>query len=321
MVIIIVLVILVSLVILTFFIVRHLIFMSKLKWHFNKSNIIIFGFKSSGKDLVTNKFINLRDEPYYANMPYTENEENYMHVEIKELSLGDNTPINFIDGEIKKSPHKFMESCNCYISDMGVYLPNYMDSKLYVKFPTLPIFYPLSSQTYDMNIIFNCQDIHRGWKALREQADYFIWTKRTIKIFGWLFTKVYCYEKFESAEKKLLPVKTRLLNKYSKAEVDIYRATNGEILEGFVIQHKKNIHYDTRYFEKVVLVSLFVCIESKIWSGINSSYFTSSRCRPKGITGRPNTSLLKNLSKLTDAVIWVSSVILTLPSGYTNGVR
>ena len=82
MAVIIVIAVLVALIFVLILIVKHCIFMNKLKWHFNKSNIIIFGYKSSGKDLITNKFINLRNEPYYANMPYTKDEENYMHIEI-----------------------------------------------------------------------------------------------------------------------------------------------------------------------------------------------------------------------------------------------
>lgn len=248
-----ILIFIIVLTIITFLWIRHCIFMSKIIYHFKRSNIIIFGYKSSGKDLVTNKFINKLNEPYYANMPYTKDEKNYMHVDVKDLSLSPNSPIDFIDGKVIKTPHKFMESTNCYISDIQVHLPNYLDSKLYVKFPSLPIFYPLSSQLYDMNIIFNCQDINRGWKALREQADYFICCKRTFKIFGVLFTKIYGYEKFETAQKRMLPVKTRFFNKYSKAEVDIYRATNGEIIDGWIIQSIKNVHYDTRHFEKVAL--------------------------------------------------------------------
>ena len=253
MVAVIVIAILVLLFIITFLAIRHCIFVSKIKWHFQHSNIIVFGPKSSGKDLITNFFVNKLNEPYYANMPYTKDSKWYMQVHIRELTLGENTPVDFITGQIKKTPHKFVESCNLYYSDMGVYLPNYMDSKLYVKFPSLPVFYPLSSQTYDMNIIFNTQDINRGWKALREQADYFIWTKRTFKILGWLFTKTYGYEKFDTAQKKMLPIKTRMLNKYSKAEVDVYKATNGEILTGYIIQHKSKVYYDTRHFEKEVL--------------------------------------------------------------------
>ena len=66
-------------------------------------------------------------------------------------------------------------------------------------------------------------------------------------------TKVITYDRYESAQKRLLPVKSRLLNKYSKAEVDIYNAQNGDIRQGLVFRLKKNITYDTRYFEKKLL--------------------------------------------------------------------
>lgn len=243
----------VGLIILLVLWIKHAIFIGNLKARFNNSNIIIFGYKSRGKDLLTNWAINVRKEPYYANMSYTKNDKYFMPIEVKDLSLSPNTPDRFIKGDLVKTPHALMERTNCYISDIQVHLPNYLDSKLYVKYPSLPVFYPLSSQLYDMNIIFNCQDINRGWKALREQADYFIWCRKTYKILGWLITSVYGYEKYETAQKKLLPVKTRFLNKYSKAEVDIYNATNGEIIHGLVIQHKSKVHYDTRHFEKLLL--------------------------------------------------------------------
>lgn len=249
----IIIVILIASIVGLFFYIRHRLFLNKIKWHFEHNNVIIFGYKSTGKDVVTNWIINQRNEPYYANMSYTKDDKNFMPIEIKDLSLAPNTPHDFIEGKVYTMPHKLMERTNCYISDIQVHLPNYLDSKLYVKYPSLPIFYPLSSQLYDMNVIFNCQDINRGWKALREQADYFIWTKRTYKLFGWLFTRVYGYEKYETAQRKLLPVKSRFFNKFSKAEVDIYNATNGEIITGFIVQNKRRIYYDTRHFEKLLL--------------------------------------------------------------------
>lgn len=253
MAIIITLVILVGIAIALILIIKHALFISNLKWHFQHNNTITFGPKSSGKDLVTNYFVNKINEPYYSNLPYTKDCKWWNPLVIKDLSIEPNTPMNFIDGKIEKVPHKFIESTNAYISDMGVYMPNYLDNVLYKKYPSLPLYYPLSSQLYDMNIHFNSQDLNRGWKALREQADYFIWTKKTTRFLGYLITKVVCYEKYSSAEQKLLPIKTRFLNKYSKAEVDVYNATHGEIKTGHVIQRIKNVHYDTRYFEKMIL--------------------------------------------------------------------
>ena len=220
-------------------------------WNFKHCNVLVGGKKGSGKDLLFQWVINKRHQYYYANIPYG---HKYKKIQLKEVSTGSNDYNHIINDEIEKQPHLFKENKDIYISDIGIYLPSYMDSKLYVKFPSMPIFYALSRQLYNNNVHCNTQNIERGWKALREQADFYIIVKRTYKIFGFLFiTKYYSYDRYESARQNLMPIKTRLLNKYSKAEADIYKATNGEIRKGYIFQFKWQLKYDTRAMEKLLL--------------------------------------------------------------------
>lgn len=220
-------------------------------WYFKHTNVIVAGPKGSGKDLLFNWVINKRKDYYYSNIPYG---GKHKVIKLQQVSCYPNTYDNIVNDRIEKQPHMFKEGKDIYISDIGIYLPSYMDSKLYVKFPSMPIFYALSRQLYNNNVHCNTQNIERGWKALREQADFYIIVKRTYKIFGLIFiTKYYSYERYESARQKLLPLKPRLLNKYSKAEADLFKAQNGEIKKGYIIQLKHNLKYDTRYLEKVML--------------------------------------------------------------------
>lgn len=244
--------ILVASILLLILFIKHKAFMDDIYWHFRHCNTITFGPKGSGKDVVTDKVINHRKEVHYANIPYSKDELEHIITNFKEVSA----PVDFnnlIRGDFKKEPHKFIEGADIYISDMGVYFPSYMDSILYKLYPSMPVLYALDRQLYSQNIHFNSQSLARGWKALREQADYFIYTKRTYSLPFILVTRVITYDRYDSAEKKLLPIKTRLLNKYSKAEVDVYNATNGNIRSGLVFRLKSNIKYDTRYFEKLLL--------------------------------------------------------------------
>ena len=119
----------------------------------------------------------------------------------------------------------------------------------------MPLLYSLSRHLYANNIHCNTQNIERGWKALREQADFFVIVKRTYKIFGLLITKCYSYDRYDSAVKNLLPIKKRMLNKFSKANVDMYNAQNGDIRKFYVFQTTRHITYDTRAFEKFVFDS------------------------------------------------------------------
>lgn len=219
-------------------------------WHFKHCNVLVGGKKGSGKDLLFQYVINKRNKPYYANILYGGKGKK---ITLKDVSCAPNDYERITNNQIVKSPHIFKEKSDIYISDIGIFLPSYMDSKLYNKFPSMPIFYALSRHLYLNNVHCNTQNIERGWKALREQADFYIIVKRTWSIPFFLITKFYTYDKYESARQGLTPVKTRLINKYSKAETDIYKATNGDIRQGFIIQRKTKVKYDTRAFEKILL--------------------------------------------------------------------
>lgn len=220
-------------------------------WNFKHCNVIVAGKKGTGKDLIFNWVIKKRRDFYYSNISYG---RKHKIITLKEVSCMPNTYFNLINNKIEKQPHNFKEKKDIYISDIGNFLPSYMDSTLYKYFPSMPLFYSLSRHLYNSNVHCNTQNIERGWKALREQADFYIQVKRTYKLFGFLFiTKYYSYDRYDSAKQNLLPIKTRLLNKYSKAEVDVYNATNGEIKKGYIIQLKPSLKYNTRAFEKILL--------------------------------------------------------------------
>lgn len=232
------------------FLVKNHFVNANVLWHFKHCNVIVAGKKGSGKDLLFQGIINKRKDFYYSNISYG---GKHKIITLQEVAVNPNTYLTMVKNEIVKSPHLFKEKKDIYLSDIGNFLPSYMDSKLYQLFPSMPLFYSLSRHLYANNVHCNTQNIERGWKALREQADFYIQVKRTYKIFGLLITKYYSYDRYDSAVKNLLPVKTRLLNKYSKAEVDLYNAQNGDIRKGYFFQRIRKIKYDTRAFEKILL--------------------------------------------------------------------
>jgi len=231
------------------FLVRAWLFKRHLKREFTRCNVIVAGKKGSGKDLLFQAMINARKKPYYANISYG---GKYRHVGLREISLSPNTPQDFIKDNITMIERCFTEDTDIYISDGGIYLPSYLDSVLYKQFPSLPIFYPLSRHISHSNIHVNVQNFGRVWKALREQADAFVYVKKTLSLPGFLLIRATWYDKYESAEARLEPVRNRIFNKYSKAETDIYKASNGDIRQGWFIMRKASVKYDTRAFEKVL---------------------------------------------------------------------
>lgn len=224
-------------------------------WHFKKCNVIVAGKKGSGKDLFFQKIINKRKEVYYGNIPYGGKHKKVKLIDynIKDKENNILTYDNFLRDKIFKSKRKFIEGADHYISEGGVLLPSHMDSTLHKRYPSLPIYYALSRHLYNSNIHVNLQNFERLWKPLREQSDFFVYVHKTIKLPFILLTIYSTYDKYDSAVSRLSPPKTRILNKYSKAEIDIYKATNGDIRKGWICQLKKNVKYNTRYFETLLL--------------------------------------------------------------------
>ena len=174
-----------------------------LLWNFKHCNVIVAGKKGSGKDLLFQGIINKRKDFYYSNIPYGGKNK---VITLQDVSVKPNTYVNMVNNDVVKCPHQFKDGKDIYISDIGNFLPSYMDSKLYVLFPSMPLFYSLSRHLYNNNVHCNTQNIERGWKALREQADFYVQVKRTYKIFGLLITKYYSYTNYESAKKNLLTI-------------------------------------------------------------------------------------------------------------------
>ena len=244
-------VILILLIIVLIFFIIERINTKNLVKYFELGNVIVFGKKRKGKDLLFNKVINARKRIYYANMPYNRN--GYNHLEMRELNIN-TSYTDFIEGDIKKcdSPLKY-DNTDYYITDAGIYLPSQYDTILSKQYKTLPIIYALSSQVFKCNIHINTQALNRVWLKLREQADTYIKVKKTIKIFGFFITLYTIYDKYSSAEKELAPLKGRFLNSFSQAEKDKYECENGFIKNAFIIQRKKHIYYDTHYFRTYLL--------------------------------------------------------------------
>lgn len=178
---------------------------------------------------------------------------------------------SFIKGDITAIPklEKF-EGRNVYIDDINVYMPNWADSLLKNKYPSMPPMLAINRHLYNAYCVITTQDRERPYKILKElQSDFSIKAKKTYG-YGWLwkacpfvhpfaFTSYTWHELPKSSD--MQPFKAvGAINEVGKhayltsgqATKEVYEATNGKIENGFVLQLKKNVSYDTRYFHKVV---------------------------------------------------------------------
>lgn len=221
---------------------------------FSNGNVIVFGKKRKGKDILFNAVINARKKRCYSNISF-----NKKYSSVKDISDFELKGIDykaFINKgtleRINRSDLNFEDGYDLYISDAGIHLPCQYNSELDKRYRSFPILYALSSQVFKMNIHLNTQALNRPWDKIREQADYYIKALHTTFIFGLVITRYRVYDKYASALNDLRVFKTSggILKKSndSKAQKDTYLAMNGVIEEHFIIQFKKHIDYDTNAF-------------------------------------------------------------------------
>lgn len=235
-----------------------------------KGNGIIYGGRGSGKGILLNHIIRKDKTKPFCNVPYRNSElladiSEYLN-SIEPLQIKD-----FIDGKINyiNKVDKF-EGRNVYFDDINVYMPNWADNMLKVRYPSMPPMLAINRHLYNASCIITTQDRERPYKILKElQSDFSIKAIKTNGFgFFWqcvpilnnfVYTKYIYHELPKSAD--MLPFQSKgLVNSSLKhayltsgqATKDVYEATNGKISYGFVLQLKKNLGYDTRYFHKVV---------------------------------------------------------------------
>lgn len=208
-----------------------------LKAEFRRCNVEVFGKKGTGKDLLFSHVIYLRGEKHYANMPYNGLTEVR---EVGELSLGGNTFSNVIAGNFEKMPPAFDDGVDFYVSDGGIFLPCQYNTELNKAYPSMPMFFALSRQLYDMNIHVNVQAPTRLWDKLREQADSFIKVQKCKDYGAFFVVHCLCYDDYNLAVKGTLPEDNRTSFNAEYRRFKIF---------------KDELEYDTRYFQRVFLMS------------------------------------------------------------------
>lgn len=213
---------------------------------FKANNVIVFGKKGSGKDILFSCVIKKRKCPHYSNIEYYKGKTEVQPLGY--LSVAPNVYSDFIDGKVEVIEKKITEKVDYYLSDGGIYLPSQYDNLLSKMYPSLPIFYALSRHLGNMNVHVNVQNLNRLWIKLREQADCYIRTKKTVNLGFWMLVTTYVYENYNDALELLKPIKKMVKGDGSKVE----ESTRGLIEKRTVLVPKRWLEYDSRYFHKVI---------------------------------------------------------------------
>lgn len=223
-----------------------------LRWAFENENVIVYGLKGAGKDLIFNKVINYRNEPAYANIQYNKNL--CVIKDIKDFSIEPNTFENFINQDIKVVKKLNKEKCDFYISDAGNYLPSQYNANLNKKYPSFPAYYAFVRHLTNSNIHMNTQKLSRPWDKLREHAGYFIRAVGTTKLFNLLITEFVFYDRYDSAASQLNPYESTGLIKHneSRANEEDFKAKHGRVERYYICQKIKHVYYDSRWAHRLI---------------------------------------------------------------------
>lgn len=218
---------------------------------FRHDNVVVYGKKRKGKDLLFQLVIYLRGKSYQSNITYG---GKYIHVDIADISLSPNTYENMLHGNITKlKKQHYREKRDTYFSDTGVHLPSQYNHILNKIYPSLPLEYSLEGHLYDANIHVNYNGAFtRVWDKIREQAGEYFRPLMTVKMPLALYIHVRYYAEQQAASYNVLPFQKGLLaGSAVRAAKKQFDSTNGIVKDMWVRVPRRIIKYDTRWFEKV----------------------------------------------------------------------
>ena len=221
-------------------------------WKVQQDSLIVFGKRGHGKSLLFSCLAKQWARRSKAKAYVSNTDFKHKGGEVVEPSIVNVYPNDWegvLNGDITKTPDQGLEGKAMYLDDAGVYLPNFADNLLKKKYSSMPIALAVWRHLYNAPIHINSQDVGRCWKMVREQADGFLKARSVMKIGPFFRLKLTYFEKFDSADKDLCPIKKRLFR--GKGDSDVYNAEHGFIKDFSIWGICRHHKYDSRYFRSV----------------------------------------------------------------------
>lgn len=231
--------------------------MRKIVKLFNEHSVSVSGVKGSGKDLLMSNVVARRKKYYISNADYKCKKSPYIKLDFRKLRTG-NTYKNFLENAVKEYIYPYPDGTDIYISDCGIYFPCQYNEKLNKEYEDIITFVALSRQLGNARIHTNAQALNRVWDKLREQSDTYIVCQSAKVVCGFVIQKIRIYERYESAEKNVPPLRVRippLANATVRAQYQQIK-TNYEIAHGRIqsriLIYRNKSKYDTRLFKSIL---------------------------------------------------------------------
>ena len=217
---------------------------------FERTNVIVFGKKGTGKDLTFAWVVRKRRRKHYSNIIYDERTELRS---VADFTIAPNDYRNLINGEYTVIPKTNEEGVDFYISDGGILLPSQYHSELDKKYPSFPAYYALSRHLANANIHVNVQNLTRIWDKIREQADSYFRVRGTFHLGRLFFTSMVYYEDYNAAKQGLRPFKCGVMSSKEKRALQAdFDAKNGLIKTLWLVQWLPKESYDSRIYHRFI---------------------------------------------------------------------
>jgi len=207
--------------------------------------LVCIGFRGKGKDVFFALLAHKRR--HYSNIYYNEKTE-IKNLHVLEIGV---TPADMVNDTFKVIEKPLDDKVPFYVSDGGIYFPSWLDNELKKSYKSLPVTMALYRHLYNAPLHFNTQVFSRLWLLIREQAESVVKCEYAFSFLGWLFCKIYYYERWQDAEKGLKPVRVPFFGT-GKTVAKIENSTRGKIVCIRYLVPKKWLTYDTRIFHKKI---------------------------------------------------------------------
>ena len=219
----------------------------KLRIMFKKLSIVVCGKRGKGKD-VTFSYL-ARKKKHNSNIIL---QPNTTLINVNELIIPELSRDKLVNNSFNKINRDIYSKFDniTFISDSGIYFPNWDEAKLKYEYKELPITWAIWRHLYENGCHFNIQKCGRLWKLLREQIEDVLEIEDFKKCLFWFKITYIHYERLEDAEKGLLPLKGSFLKRRENIEVE--NSKRGKIERFCVLIPKRYVKHDTKYFRKVV---------------------------------------------------------------------
>lgn len=143
---------------------------------FRDGSVFVVGRKGTGKDVLMGNVVVRRKSDYIGNNPYTTKYAMYPF-DINDFVLPA-TYDEFLADDVGYYEFPYPEGTDIYLSDVGCYFPNFATLTLNKKYEGFVYFMMLSRQLGRCNVHLNTQAYGRVYDKIREQASFYILTKK-----------------------------------------------------------------------------------------------------------------------------------------------